>query len=210
MPRKPIIRTSQFAYHVVARCNNKEPYPLDLPVVMGIYKKQIAECEKQYGFVTHVFVLMNNHFHWIVSTPNCNLDDGMKPFMTKTSKRISFYCEKQNHLYGGRYKWTLLNSHRYFHNAFRYVLQNPLRAGVCNDVRNYPYTSLTDKELPFNCPEAYSDVIPQTYPELVKWLNIRQGTEWEKMVKTALKHTVFKVRLKDTNSVRLAKKFDLI
>ena len=53
-----------------------------------IFKEVHNETVAQYGFESHAFVLMNNHYHWNNSTPHENVDEGMAYFQTQTSKKI--------------------------------------------------------------------------------------------------------------------------
>jgi len=84
---------------------------------------------------------MPNHFHAIVSTPDGNLDAGMQYLLREMSKKVNFITERMNHLWGGRYKWSSIQSEYYYETVYRYVYQNPLRAGICSNVEIYPYCS---------------------------------------------------------------------
>ena len=45
------------------------------------------------------------------------------------------------HLFQGRYKAILVDEERYLLGLIRYIHQNPLRADLVKDLKNYPYSS---------------------------------------------------------------------
>lgn len=88
------------------------------------------------------FVLMSNHYHMLLYTPNGNLDR----FMYEFNKRFALKIQKEagviNQIFGGRYKWSLIQSREYLSNCYRYVYQNPVRAGLCFRCEEYPFSTL--------------------------------------------------------------------
>jgi hypothetical protein len=62
--------------------------------------------------------------------------------MTNLSKYLNFENKRINHIFGGRYYPTIIKHQKYLMNVIRYIYQNPLRAGIVNDVITYEYSSL--------------------------------------------------------------------
>lgn len=85
---------------------------------------------------------MNNHYHLMLRTPDENLDKFMYEFNKNISLSIRRRARRINQVFGGRYKWCLIQSPRYLANCYRYVYQNPLRAGIARSCEDYPYSSL--------------------------------------------------------------------
>ena len=77
-----------------------------------------------------------------ISAPNGNLPEAMNYFLRECSKRINLYSGRINHVFGGPYHWSLITHEDYYSNAFRYVVQNPLRAGICKRVEKYPFSTI--------------------------------------------------------------------
>lgn len=48
----------------------------------------------------------------------------------------------KNHLYGDRYYPSLISNQNYFQTVLKYVYQNPIRAGLCNSVLEYEFSTL--------------------------------------------------------------------
>lgn len=95
-----------------------------------------------YGLRLHSFVLMSNHFHLLLTAPNGNLSEALLYFMRETSREITRSSGRINQTYGIRNHKTRIGDYLYFMNSYKYVYQNPVRAGICKNAEDYPYSSL--------------------------------------------------------------------
>jgi putative transposase len=190
MPRALLIRSDTHPYHVVARCNNKVFFPIPLDTVWSLMLKELKTCHEDHHLAIHAFVLMGNHFHLLCHTPKANLDQIMQRFLRQTSIKINSKRTGINHLWGNRYKWSLIQSQNHYYQVYRYIFQNPLRANICKRVEDYPYSSLHDFPIPLH------SWIPFTFGgeegELA-WLNERYDKEDEDLIRLGLKHCQFDV-----------------
>jgi putative transposase len=142
MGRKNLIRASYLPYHVTARTNNKEWFDLPLCEVWLLIQNALKEAEEIHHVEIVSFVLMGNHYHMLLITPESNLDSFMYEFNKRLSLKIRKSTGRINKIFGGRYKWCLIQSQNYFLNCYRYVYQNPVRAGVVEKCEDYPYSTL--------------------------------------------------------------------
>ncbi len=191
MPRKLLVLSDVNPYHIVARSNNKDWFDIPMPVCMAIFLEVIEKTKKLYGFEFHTFILMANHFHMILSTPHANLDEGMRYFMTETSRRIARAAGRINKIYGQRYHWTEIKNAIQYAHAFRYNFQNSTRAKIVQFVEDYNWSSLRHKEL-FVPNAGFSEHIPDTPEEMLAWLNTIPDTTFDDQIKRALRRFVFK------------------
>lgn len=88
------------------------------------------------------FVLMSNHYHMLIYTPDGNLDKFMQEFNRRLALKIQSEAGVLNQIFGGRYKWCLIESQQYLANCYRYVYQNPVRAGVVRRCEEYSFSTL--------------------------------------------------------------------
>lgn len=171
MPRKPLIRCNSNPYHVTSRANNREWFTLPMDEVWGICLDTFKEANFKHKIELISFVLMSNHYHMMVRTPDANLD----LFMYEFNKRLAFKLRDTstniNHLLGGRYKWCLIKNNHYLYNCYRYVYQNPLRASLASRCEEYPYSTLNclvyNRE--FSIP--IFDQLGFKDPYMLNWLN---------------------------------------
>lgn len=89
-------------------------------------------CER-FGWRVHAWVLMGNHFHLLLETPEPNLVAGMKWTLGVFSQGWNRRRERRGHVFQGRYKAVVVNGEErdgsYFKIVADYIHLNPVRAG---------------------------------------------------------------------------------
>lgn len=145
MPKKLFLPQSDYYYHVSARCINKEWFRIPIQNVWSIFSDYLFFINKNYNVEIYSFVLMDNHFHLMIRTPQANLDKAMNYFMRETSRHITFSCSRINQTFGGPYHWSLIKKPIYFLHAYKYVYRNPVEAGLVSQVEDYKYSTLHSK-----------------------------------------------------------------
>ena len=93
-------------YHVMCRGNNGRD------VFFGEdgckkFLDTLDEACMRAGWFVHAYVLMGNHYHLLLETPEGNLVDGMKWFQGTYTQRINAWQGRRGHLFQGRYKAQL-------------------------------------------------------------------------------------------------------
>ena len=104
------------------------------------------------GWRIHAWVLMSNHYHWLVETPQPNLVEGMRWIQNTYTRRFNHRHKLWGHVFGGRYKAVLVESdldaeQNYLGNLWDYIHLNPVRAGLVHpkegvDLLAYRWSSL--------------------------------------------------------------------
>lgn len=96
---------------------------------------------RRFGWSISTWVLMTNHFHLVIQTPEPNLSRGMQ-WLNGTYagwyNRIHGRC---GHLFQGRFKAYLIDKEAYFAEVLRYVVLNPVRAKMCERPEQYRWSS---------------------------------------------------------------------
>jgi REP element-mobilizing transposase RayT len=75
--------------------------------------------------------LMTNHFHLIVETRHPNLSAGMQQLNGVYAQWFNAFHLRTNHLFGRRFWAKHIKGDAQLQRAAEYVLQNPVRAGLC-------------------------------------------------------------------------------
>jgi putative transposase len=173
MPRKRFFPTDQFPYHVTARSHRREWFSLPMDKVWDIFCRYLYFITLAYGVRIHSFVLMSNHFHMLLTTPNANLDEAMNYFMREVAKAINSESQQTNQVFGGPYHWTVIKNRTYYRHAYKYVYRNPIEVGLCHLAHRYPYSTLPGilglDRLPFPAFDNMG-IISNPGPQL-EWLN---------------------------------------
>jgi len=90
----------------------------------------LAEACEKTGWRVHAYVLMGNHYHLLLETPEANLVAGMKWLQGTYTQRYNSRHEVFGHLFQGRYKALLVDEAEgnYFEVVSTYIHLNPARA----------------------------------------------------------------------------------
>ena len=142
MPRRKLIRQNAFPYHVTIRTINKNWFQIPLCEMWDICFDCLLFAKEKTTVQIHCFVLMNNHYHLLITTPDKNIDKFMGLFNKKLSDSINKASGVHNHKFANRYSWTIIDSENYLFNVYRYIYQNPIRAKLSELCIDYPYSSL--------------------------------------------------------------------
>jgi len=192
MPRKKLIRTNEYAYHVTTRVNNKDWFYIHLSECWRLLSTFLIKGVEKYKVEIHAVVLLSNHLHTIFTTPNSNIDRFMQFVLSGFAAEVQKRSKRINHIFGTRYRWTLLPNPIALAYAYKYLYRNPVRAGICESVQDYPYSSLNSSLVPIvEGITDYWDYIPRNFQERLEWLNIPTPKEQEELIEKALKHQTF-------------------
>jgi len=129
MGRSPRIEYEGAVYHLMSRGNRQEPIFLD-HYDNRLFLGTLGEACGRTGWRVHAFVLMGNHYHLLIETPEANLVDGMHWLQGTYTKRFNIRHNQRGHLFQGRYKALLIDPEGdYFQTVSSYIHLNPARAG---------------------------------------------------------------------------------
>lgn len=95
----------------------------------------------RFGWSVTAWVLMTNHFHLVVQTPEANLSKGMQWLEGSFAAWINKRHRRSGHLFGGRFKAVLIEKDTYFANVLRYVVLNPVAAKMVSRPEAYRWSS---------------------------------------------------------------------
>ncbi len=202
MPRKNFFCDPLTPYHLTARSNNRESFPICSQQMWEVFSSYLFFIHHAYAVKIHSFVLMKNHFHLIASFPEANLSESMGYFMRETSKVTATYSNRINHIYGTRIFRSRLGSYHYYLNAYKYVFQNPVRALNCDKVEQYPFSTLsaTLGQTHSIIPLVEDSLLIDDPEQTLRWINTKISKENLQAIQSGLKKFDFKLpRCSKTN-----------
>jgi putative transposase len=135
-------------YHVTSRGDRQEAIfrnDGDRHAWLGI----LASVCARFRWNVHAFCLMGNHFHIVVETPEGNLSRGMRQLNGEYTRCFNFRHATVGHLFQGRYHSILVQRQTYLLALSRYVVLNPVRAGMVTSPEKWPWSSY-----PMTCCDA--------------------------------------------------------
>jgi len=113
-------------YHVACRGNRRSRIFGDDKDRLR-FLKALKESVEAFNVEVHGYVLLDNHFHFLLRTPEANLGRFMQRFNTAYITYYNLRHHKSGHLYQGRYKAILVEADEYLLELSRYIHLNPVR-----------------------------------------------------------------------------------
>jgi putative transposase len=114
----------------------------------GFFLHTLGEACERTGWRVHAWVLMGNHYHLLLETPEPNLVEGMKWLQNTYTRRFNVRHQQWGRLFGDRYKAVLVEGGGYYYETLlNYIHLNPVRAGLVRPeegtgILEYPWSSL--------------------------------------------------------------------
>ncbi|MEE9344886.1 MAG: transposase [Methylococcales bacterium] len=141
MARLPRYFVKDQAQHIIQRGNNRDSiFASDDDY--RFYLDCLKDAGKRHELLIHAYVLMTNHVH-ILASPKT--ENSIPKTLQSVGRRYVQYFngayDRTGTLWEGRYKATVIDSDRYFLTCMRYIELNPVRAGMVEHTRDYPWSS---------------------------------------------------------------------
>jgi REP element-mobilizing transposase RayT len=130
-------------YHVFSRGNNKQDIFADDTDRLFFLANLMAVCERLDWWVWS-YCLMNNHYHLLLRTHRPNLSRGMRDVNGTYAQEFNRRHDRVGHLFQARYKGLLVDNEAYLSEICRYLVLNPVRAGFCQTVGGWRWSSYSD------------------------------------------------------------------
>lgn len=140
MARPLRIEFANALYHVTSRGDRRE----------AIYEDDrdrfrflaiLHEVIDRYNWVCPAYCLMGNHYHLMLQTPDANLSRGMRHLNGLYTQASNRRHERTGHLFQGRYKAILVDRNGYLLELARYIVLNPVRAGLVECPEQWRWSS---------------------------------------------------------------------
>jgi REP element-mobilizing transposase RayT len=87
------------------------------------------------------YALMTNHYHLFLRTPQPNLSRGMKDLDGDYASFFNERHRRSGHLFQGRFGGQLVDSETYLLSLSRYIVLNPVRAGIVETPGEWRWSS---------------------------------------------------------------------
>lgn len=140
MARPLRIELSGGLYHVTSRGDGREDiYFSDAD--RRAWLALLGQVCGRFNWVCHAYCLMSNHYHLAIETPEGHLAQGMRQLNGVYTQRVNRTHGRVGHVFQGRYKAILVEKDSHLLALARYVVLNPVRAGMVGDVGDWPWSS---------------------------------------------------------------------
>ncbi|WP_222619412.1 REP-associated tyrosine transposase [Undibacterium hunanense] len=127
-------------YHVTSRGDRREDIYLDDDDRQE-WLTVLAEVCDRFNWAVHAYCEMSNHYHLLVETIDGNLSRGMRQLNGLYTQRFNRRHKQVGHLFQGRYKAILIQKEAHLLELARYIVLNPVRAGMVSLPEQWHWSS---------------------------------------------------------------------
>lgn len=127
-------------YHVTSRGDRREDIYFNDADRLFWLTLLGAVC-RRFNWRCHAWCQMTNHYHLVVETPEANLAQGMRQLNGVYTQHINRQHRRVGHVFQGRYQAILVERDAYLLELARYVVLNPVRAGLVAAPGDWPWSS---------------------------------------------------------------------
>ena len=127
-------------YHVTSRGNRCEDIYHD-DADRQAWLAVLAQVCNRFNWTVHAYCLMSNHYHLLIETPDANLCAGLRQLNGVYTQLTNRMHGRVGHVFQGRFKAILVDKDNYLLELARYVVLNPVRAGMVQDPGQWPWSS---------------------------------------------------------------------
>jgi putative transposase len=179
-------------YHITARGNARADIysdDTDRQTFLALLGREIA----QQGWQCYAYCLMTNHYHLLIETPEANLSGGMRRLNGVYTQSFNRRHGRVGHLLQGRYKSVVVEKESYLLEVCRYLVLNPVRAGLVGHARQWGWSSYRATAGYEEGPQwlevsgirgLFGGPVPQAMKAYRRFVQegIGQGSMWEEVV----------------------------
>ncbi|VAW58053.1 FIG00679443: hypothetical protein [hydrothermal vent metagenome] len=127
-------------YHVTSRGDRQEAIyedDEDRRCFLSVLERVVVQC----NWICYAYCQMTNHYHLLIETPDANLSRGMRHLNGVFTQLSNRRHKRSGHLFQGRYKAILVDSDAYLSELSRYIVLNPVRAGMVEQPESWHWSS---------------------------------------------------------------------
>lgn len=143
MPRAAREKSNSGIYHVMLRGVNQQQI-FEEKEDYEKFIKILQDCKEICRYELYAYCLMGNHIHILLRVDKEPLETVFRRIGSRFVYWYNIKYERHGHLFQDRYKSEPIDDDAYFIVALRYILRNPIKAGLCNKAKDYQYSSFKD------------------------------------------------------------------
>jgi REP element-mobilizing transposase RayT len=96
----------------------------------------------RFRLTCHAYCLMGTHYHLVIEAPIERLSRGMHRVNGLYAMGFNERHQRRGRLFADRFASFVLRDEEHFARACEYILQNPVKAGVCKRAADWPWSGL--------------------------------------------------------------------
>ena len=143
-PRQQALRSGRYSatgyYYLVTTCTHlRKPLMANWVQARQVIQA-MRELDQDRWTLTQTFVVMPDHLHWLFQICDDHaLSEIVKRLKGRSAKGINASLDRQGQVWQTGYHDHAIRKEEDIKQAARYIVANPLRAGLVSDIKQYPH-----------------------------------------------------------------------
>lgn len=135
-------------YHILNRGNNRQAVFVEAQDYQH-YLEILQHYKEKFAFKLFAYCLMTNHIHLLLQvSEKASISKIMQAITIAHTRYYHYKYQASGHIWQGRFKSPIVSDDEYLLTTMRYIEQNPLRAGIVKNLKDYRYSSFTANTQP--------------------------------------------------------------
>lgn len=130
-------------YHMILRGINRQTIFEDEEDATQ-FLQTLEKYRIEGNFILYGYCLMGNHVHLLIKEENEDLGSSMRRIGASYVYWYNWKYQRCGHLFQDRFKSEAVEDDRYFLTVLRYIHQNPVKAGIVEDINAYKWSSYSE------------------------------------------------------------------
>ncbi|MEX2612039.1 MAG: transposase [Gaiellaceae bacterium] len=105
-----------------------------------VFVQLVRRVTRRHRWTCHAFCLMGSHYHLVVDSRCASLSSGIHRLNWLYARYFNGRRGRFGHVFAERFSTRVIESEQYLHEACAYVLLNPVKAGLCDRVEDWPWS----------------------------------------------------------------------
>ena len=143
MPRAARVKSKTGIYHIILRGINRQIIFEDEEDSLK-FLQTLSEYKEKSEYEVYAYCLMGNHVHILIKEGKEELGTAMRRIGASYVYWYNWKYERNGHLFQDRYKSEAVEDDKYLLTVLRYIHQNPLKAGLVKDIKEYKWSSYNE------------------------------------------------------------------
>jgi putative transposase len=140
MPRVPRTSLPDGFFHAFARGVDRSTPLFRDRKDRNSFLRLLRTAVEPFEWTFHAFCVMSTHYHLVLETSQPQLSRGLQWVNGAYAREFNRRHERFGHVFGGRFDARSIDSEEYLYDACVYVIENPVRAGLCKTADQWPWS----------------------------------------------------------------------
>ena len=142
-PHSPLHRFNERGFYIITGATLHKQHFFKNPEDLDLLQSHIIELAEKYGCQLQAWAVFSNHYHLILSTPKD--PSTIRKLISHLHSASARSLNKKQDVKGRKVWFQYWDTHLTFQNSYfarlNYVMKNPVKHGLVDDARDYPWCS---------------------------------------------------------------------